>query len=303
MAARTRVAALALLTVGAITVLRARTPGAGRETAEKLVPEDADAAVTWLMMLTVPFLLLLLVLAVSNRRERPAPEDPGWSRSTTKGLLFAVASVVLLTVVVAVAARIGGPKPAPEPETPRARPGTPPPPAPEARRTPGSSEDTGGLDFDLIAGFVVVALAVLLVSAWLARGRLRRPDPPDEDVTAPRIGKDPPVLVTAARSALSAVDAPAQDARTAIIRCYAAWERALGEAPGAVPQPADTASEVLRRAADAGIVRQEDGGRLVDLFTEARFSPHPMTEGHRADAAAALRLILADLEGAIWTRS
>ena len=36
---------------------------------------------------------------------------------------------------------------------------------------------------------------------------------------------------------------------------------------------------------------------LVDLFEEARFSPHVMNEGHRADAVAALRLVQRELQG------
>ena len=35
--------------------------------------------------------------------------------------------------------------------------------------------------------------------------------------------------------------------------------------------------------------------QLVDLFTEARFSPHVMNEGHREIAVQVLRLVLAEL--------
>jgi hypothetical protein len=52
---------------------------------------------------------------------------------------------------------------------------------------------------------------------------------------------------------------------------------------------------VLARAVDRHALHAESATQLVDLFEEARFSPHVMNEGHRDAAVDALRLVLADL--------
>jgi hypothetical protein len=72
-------------------------------------------------------------------------------------------------------------------------------------------------------------------------------------------------------------------------------EEGLANAPGAVPQDSDTPSEVLARAVEHGALRADSATELVDLFAEARFSPHVMSEGHREVAVRVLRLVLAEL--------
>jgi hypothetical protein len=52
---------------------------------------------------------------------------------------------------------------------------------------------------------------------------------------------------------------------------------------------------VLARAVDHGALRSSAAAPLVGLFTEARFSPHRMTEKHRESAVEWLRLVLDDL--------
>jgi len=65
---------------------------------------------------------------------------------------------------------------------------------------------------------------------------------------------------------------------------------------GAVPQDSDTPSEVLARAVDHDAIHAGTATELVDLFAEARFSPHVMNEGHREVAVRALQLVLAELK-------
>jgi hypothetical protein len=72
-------------------------------------------------------------------------------------------------------------------------------------------------------------------------------------------------------------------------------ERELTHVPGAVPLDCDTPSEVLARAVSHHALRAASATRLVELFEEARFSPHVMNEGHRDIAVDALRLVLVDL--------
>jgi hypothetical protein len=105
----------------------------------------------------------------------------------------------------------------------------------------------------------------------------------------------PEPLALAAERGLAEVANPALEPREAIIACYAAMEQALAEAPGAVPQASDTPSEVLARAVGNRTISTASAAALVDLFAEARFSRHTMTEDHRDEAEQALRAVLTEL--------
>jgi hypothetical protein len=72
-------------------------------------------------------------------------------------------------------------------------------------------------------------------------------------------------------------------------------ERELTHVPGAAPQEFDTPTEVLARAIDRHALRADSATQLVDLFEEARFSPHVMNEGHRDAAVRVLRTVLTEL--------
>ena len=72
-------------------------------------------------------------------------------------------------------------------------------------------------------------------------------------------------------------------------------ERELTRVPGAVPQDCDTPSEVLARAVDNRALRADSATELVELFEEARFSPHVMTEAHRDAAVRVLERVLTEL--------
>ena len=50
---------------------------------------------------------------------------------------------------------------------------------------------------------------------------------------------------------------------------------------GRRPQDFDTPTEVLARAVERHALHADNAVRLVNLFEEARFSPHVMNEGHR----------------------
>ena len=102
-------------------------------------------------------------------------------------------------------------------------------------------------------------------------------------------------LARAAEVGLAEIGDLSREPREAIIACYAAMERELTHVPGAVPLDCDTPSEVLARAVSHHALRADSATQLVELFEEARFSPHVMNEGHRDIAVDALRLVLADL--------
>ena len=102
-------------------------------------------------------------------------------------------------------------------------------------------------------------------------------------------------LVRAAEVGLAEIGDLNREPREAIIACYAAMERELANVPGAAPQDFDTPTEVLVRAIERKALHADNATHLVNLFEEARFSPHVMNEGHRDVAVDALRLVLADL--------
>jgi Domain of unknown function (DUF4129) len=96
--------------------------------------------------------------------------------------------------------------------------------------------------------------------------------------------------VESGRSALRLLD----DARAAIIACYAAMEQTLARA-GTARETADTPDELLARAAGRGLIRTGAAARLTALFYEARFSSHPMPPARRDDARHALAEVAASL--------
>jgi hypothetical protein len=93
------------------------------------------------------------------------------------------------------------------------------------------------------------------------------------------------------------------DPRQAIVACFAAMERALARFGGDVaPREADTPEEVLRRGVTGARLPEQPARRLLRLFREARFSPHPMVQEDREAANQALDEMLTAI-GAAKERS
>ena len=88
-------------------------------------------------------------------------------------------------------------------------------------------------------------------------------------------------------AALSADLDALPDAREAVIACYVRMERAFAEA-GAGRAPTESPMELLARVLDQLAVPEADVRRLTELFGEARFSAHPVTEEMRTAARRAL---------------
>lgn len=146
----------------------------------------------------------------------------------------------------------------------------------------------------LLAAGLLVLLAAVLVAA---RARRAVPVPPATDVapTAVQTLTAGETLARAAELGLTRIADRSRKPREAIIACYAVMERHLADVPDAAPREFDTPTEVLARAVEHHALPADNASRLVELFTEARFSPHLMTERHRADAVAILRLVLDEL--------
>jgi Domain of unknown function (DUF4129) len=168
----------------------------------------------------------------------------------------------------------------------------------------------------VLYGLLIIALiAALAFSIWwgrrLAAAAAARPEAIPGDLAEEAEGLRE--AVASGRAALADLD----DARAAIIACYAAMERSLAER-GAERGAAGTPDELLDRAVRAGLLRGSDGrdsggrdsgGRdhashhnaartLTALFYEARFSSHPLGPGQREAAARALDELAAELGGA-----
>lgn len=170
-----------------------------------------------------------------------------------------------------------------------------PPALPRLKAPTGQARPGGGGGFafhipigPILYGLLIVALvAAVAISIWWST-RLRRPAAPlvIEDVSTEELRE----AVTEGRAALASVE----DARAAIIACYVAMERSLGER-GTARATADTPDELLARAVASGVVRGGAAGRLTALFYEARFSTHPLGSGQRDAASAALDELAAEL--------
>lgn len=147
---------------------------------------------------------------------------------------------------------------------------------------------------DILYAALAVALLAVIVLCLVSLRRHRRsgrltqalPMPADEDPDLSR-------AVQSGHAALRQVD----DARAAIIACYAAMERSLAKA-GAARGQAETPDELLSRAAAGGLVRGQAAEQLTSLFYEARFSSHSLPPEARDAAEQALDALAAGLPGA-----
>ncbi|MGE2835287.1 DUF4129 domain-containing protein [Mycobacterium sp. SMC-4] len=190
-----------------------------------------------------------------------------------------------------------------------------PPPEPDsapsdvAPTEPGT--DSGGAEpepparggSDSLFGYVLAATIAMVLLSIVAgfRGRPRGTAaqlPAADDVGPAPVRSGGPDLARAAELGLAEIGDRSRDPREAIIACYAAMETELEKSPSTSPQASDTPSEVLARAVARRVLRADNAAELVDLFEEARFSRHVMTEQHRDEALQALRAVQRELQGA-----
>ncbi len=215
---------------------------------------------------------------------------------TWRMVLIAVAVLVAWLALVALLSRmnaqLGIEQPPPDTSTPPS--GAPRPPA----ELPDEPEPPSNV-FSLLAGSTVLLMMVVFVVAVIIGRRQRRsataPVSPDNEYrpATPTSGPDP--LARAAELGLAEAGDLSREPREAIIACYAAMERALESSPEVVPRESDTPTEVLARAVEHHALQADTATELVELFEEARFSPHVMTEEHREVAVRVLRLVLDEL--------
>lgn len=304
-----RVVAVIVLLIVIAASLRGYLPGVDRA-AQKRPPDSGASLLYVVAMLGVSVVIVAVAIIVRLRDpRRTAPSARGLSerfsdgrgRPTWQVLLIGAAVLVawLLTVWLLshfVTLHIAG-------QPPTAPPSTAPTPTTNASRPPQPGDV--GADRDVLRYLIAatVALFVLIVAGAVATARRRRVGEPP--IVAPEISRPPTVpstsesLVRAAEVGLAEIGDRSREPRAAIIACYAAMERELSRVPGAVPQDFDTPAEVLARAVENHALHGDSAAELVNLFEEARFSPHVMSEAHRESALSVLQLVLVDLRSLV----
>lgn len=304
-----RVVALGALLVLTGVALRGYLPGQHR--AADNHPGNNPAALIAVIALLGAAIVIITVAIVATLRHPRSPRQTsqlidrryGGERARLSwrivlivlGVLLAWLIVVLLLMQASIVVDFGHPSETTAPSTPTPTTGQSPPPTPDA------PQDGGGLFWYLLAAtiFMMALWAAGLVVA------LRRQRRPVTSTAGSRHTEEPPhprgsqPLALAAERGLAEMGDRSREPREAIIACYAAMEDALADAPGAKPQDSDTPSEVLARAVEHHAIRSDSATELVDLFAEARFSPHVMNEEHRETALRALELVLDELRSPV----
>lgn len=302
-----RVVAVIVLLIAIAASLRGYLPGV--EPADRQPPHSGASLgyIAALLSISLVIMAVALIARLRDPRRVASSANPlstrfsgGTGRPAWRVMVIGAAVLLVWLLLLWVVSQHIGPHEIDQPQSP---------PTSTASRPAGNvppgrgSQDTGGdrtvLRY-LIAG--TVTLLVMVVAAGMVGRRHRATEP--RLAEAQPLGEPAPVaaaatsLVRAAESGLAEVEDPNHGPRQAIIACYAAMERELQRFPGAVPQDFDTPTEVLARAVEHHALHVDNAAELVNLFEEARFSPHVMTETHRGRAADVLQLVLADMGGA-----
>lgn len=303
MAHRPRVVAVIVLLIVAAAALHGYLPGV--ETPPRDRPTSSFGSLFAVIAMLVVSMAIIVIAIVTQSRSRPvsygageAPREMAGERRplTWRMILIAVAVVIAWLLLVALLSRmnaqLGIEQPPPDASTPQS--GTPQPPA----ERPGEPEPSSNI-FSLLASSAVVLMMAVFVGAAIAgRRRRRRATAPVSSGDEYRPATTEPgsdQLARAAEVGLAEAGDLSREPREAIIACYAAMERELENSPEVVPRESDTPSEVLARAVEHHALRADSATELVELFEEARFSPHVMTEEHREVAVRVLSLVLDEL--------
>ncbi len=302
-----RVVAVIVLLIAIAASLRGYLPG--DQHADQHQPPQSGASLVYVAALLSVSLVIVAVALVarlrdprrvaSSARELPPRFSDGNGRPAWRVLLIGAAVLVVWLLLLFVLSRFVGPHQV-DPAQPASQSGAPTP-AGNAPQRPGAPNS--GPDRDVLRYLIVstVTLVVMIVVAAFAARRRRVAQPRIE--TGRPLGDPAPAaantLARAAESGLAEIEDPNHEPRQAIIACYAAMERELRRFPGAIPQDFDTPTEVLARAVAHHALHIDNATELVNLFEEARFSPHVMAEEHRGRAIAVLQLVLADMRSSV----
>jgi hypothetical protein len=305
-----RVVALIVLMIFVAAALRGYLPAQGRAVPGE--PGGGRAALVFVIVALSATLALVAIAVIARLRDprAVAPKQgdlsdmlgtdkgrPSW-RVLLIGLAVVVAWLLITTLLIRylVPHHVNPSAPSPAPTAPPSGQRTGPPPQQHPQN------DSGDMFGILLAGTIPMLLVIIAGSVIMARRRWRATTPAmvaDDHFEAPAPAPPGQSLARAAEVGLAEIGDLSREPREAIIACYAAMERELANVPGAVPQDFDTPTEVLVRAVEHHALHANNAERLVNLFEEARFSPHVMNEGHREVAVNVLRLVLAELRSPV----
>ncbi|MFK5645592.1 DUF4129 domain-containing protein [Ornithinimicrobium sp. LYQ121] len=140
----------------------------------------------------------------------------------------------------------------------------------------------------LLYGAALLAV-VLLVLRWLLTRRLE-----DRHLRDDRDEEELLDLLEATSDEVRYRALTQGDPRNAVVACWVVLEEAVARS-GLRQDRAETATELARRVLGRWDVEPGAVDTLAQAYREARFSRHPVTEGQRAEAVAALERIHADL--------
>jgi Domain of unknown function (DUF4129) len=300
-----RVVALIVLLITIGAALHGYLPAIGRG---PLAAAGGGRAAMTFVIAALAGTLALMAVAVIARLRDPRAVAPtagnlsdiggGKGRPSWRVLLIALAVVVAWLLIAMLLAHLFVPHGAtqsaltPDPGAPPSAPRNATPPKQQPH------DDTRDMVGVLLASMVPMLLIVVAAAVINTRRRWRKPKPgtfAGDYVESPAPPKRSELLVRAAEVGLAEMADLSREPREAIIACYAAMERELANVPGAAPQDFDTPTEVLARAVEHHALHADNAVQLVNLFEEARFSPHVMNEGHREVALRVLQLVLDEL--------
>ena len=307
-----RVAVLLGLLLAAGALLSGRLPDVPSGPADQ--SQDSPASLAGVVTVLGASLLIMAIAVAASFRRKPVPQTPADRRELPRGvggprarprrrlLLIAVAlaaawlgALVLAFLLSTAPTEFAYQPRATEPSASDVAGSTSPAATPPQQQQPES--DGRVLRYLQVTTVALVAMILVGTVATAVRqqrsNRLVAPDSTAVDPVLSEPGPEP--LAVAAERGLAEVGDLSRGPREAIIACYAAMEEALASSPGAAPQDSDTPSEVLARAVGNRALRTSSATTLVEVFAEARFSRHVMTEDHREVAERALRAVLDEL--------
>jgi hypothetical protein len=306
-----RVVALIVLLIVVAAALRGYLPARDRVTH---VEQGGGRAAAVFVVVALSATLTLLAVAVIARLRDPRAAAPktrdlsdmlgtGRGRPSWRVVLIGLGVIVAWLVIAMLLSRLWLPHDAtPAGAASDVRSQAPPPgggPAPQPRRPSNDDRDM----FGVLLASVIPMMLLLVVGSAINNFRRRRgpvPAAPAGDDTESGVpAARSESLARAAERGLAEMADLSREPREAIIACYAAMERELANVPGAVPQEFDTPTEVLARAVESHALQADNAVELVNLFEEARFSPHVMSERHREVAVDVLELVLAELRSVV----
>lgn len=304
-----RVVALIVLLIVVAAALRGYLPA--RDHAAHAESGGGRAALVFVVVLLSASLALLAVAVIARLRD-PRAVSPkmadlsdmlgtGRGRPSWRVLLIGLAVIAAWLLIAMLLARLWLPHGVPPAE-----------PAPDAGAQPHTAaplpqhrppHDGNGNMLGILLAATVPMMLILVVGTLIMSRRRLRATPlhtlADDEVDDLLPARPSESLVRAAEVGLAEMSDRRREPREAIIACYAAMERELANVPGAAPQEFDTPTEVLARAVERHALHIDNAVQLVNLFEEARFSPHVMNEGHRDVAVEVLRLVLAELRSPV----